>query len=121
MQIPWTPDLRYIPWIIRAHHEKLNGEGYPLGLREPDIPLQSRIMMICDIFDALCAADRPYKKAIPVADALVILQKSANRNEIDEELLRIFIADRIYERGTARDDVNSASALDEPVGLSSET
>ena len=58
-----------------AHHEKLNGEGYPLGLREPDIPLQSRIMMVCDIFDALCAADRPYKKAVPVADALAVARE----------------------------------------------
>jgi HD-GYP domain-containing protein (c-di-GMP phosphodiesterase class II) len=77
-------------------------------------------MMISDIFDALCAADRPYKKAIPVADALVILQKAANHNEIDEELLRIFIANRIYERGATLDDSGGTRSVDEPVGLSNE-
>src|SRR5579864_7419132 len=67
LQIPWTKQIREIPRIVRAHHEKLNGTGYPYKLRSDEIPVQAKIMTICDIFDALSASDRPYKKAV-VAD-----------------------------------------------------
>ena len=70
MQIPWTREIRGIPEIARAHHEKLDGSGYPYKLKGEDIPVQARMMTICDIFDALSAADRPYKKAVPPERAL---------------------------------------------------
>src|SRR5262249_12119749 len=73
-QIPWTKDLRRIPNIAYAHHEKLNGAGYPRKIKGDEIPLQTKIMTIADIFDALSARDRPYKRAVPVAKALDILQ-----------------------------------------------
>jgi HD-GYP domain-containing protein (c-di-GMP phosphodiesterase class II) len=95
--IPWTQELRFIPWIVRAHHEKLNGKGYPYRLRGDEIPIQAQIMVICDVFDALCSADRPYKKAVPLNAALEILEAAAHRNEIDPELFRIFTDARIYE------------------------
>ena len=63
--IPWTDELAGIPEIAGRHHEKLDGTGYPDGLVASEIPLQSRIMTICDIYDALTATDRPYKKAAP--------------------------------------------------------
>ncbi len=63
LQIPWTKEIREIPRIARAHHEKLNGTGYPYKLRGDEIPVQAKIMTICDIFDALSASDRPYKRA----------------------------------------------------------
>ena len=97
-QIPWTREMRGIPRIARAHHEKLNGTGYPLGLREPDIPLPTKMMTICDIFDALNAADRPYKAAVPVERALKILEESVRDNELDAELFRLFLEAKIYER-----------------------
>lgn len=97
-QIPWTRELRGIPRIARAHHEKLNGSGYPMGLREPDIPLPTKIMTICDIFDALNAADRPYKAAVPVERALKILEESVRDNELDAELFRLFHEAKVYER-----------------------
>jgi hypothetical protein len=62
-QIPWTREFRRIPEIARSHHEKLDGSGYPFGFRGDQIPLQSRMMTIADIYDALTATDRPYKKA----------------------------------------------------------
>jgi HD-GYP domain-containing protein (c-di-GMP phosphodiesterase class II) len=96
-QIPWTPDLRYIPWIVRAHHEKLNGKGYPNGLRDDEIPVQAKIMSICDIFDALCSADRPYKKAVPINLAFEILENAVHRNELDSELFRIFMEARVFD------------------------
>lgn len=95
-QIPWTPDLRYIPSIVRSHHEKLNGTGYPYGLCGDNIPIQAKMMIICDIFDALCSADRPYKRAVPLTRAFEILEIAAKKNEIDSDLLRIFTENRIF-------------------------
>ncbi len=97
-EIPWTRELRGIPRIARAHHEKLNGKGYPDGLREAEIPLPTKIMTICDIFDALNAADRPYKPAVPVERALTILEESVRENELDPELFRLFLEAKVYER-----------------------
>jgi len=97
-QIPWTKDLRRIPEIARAHHEKLNGTGYPYKLHGDEIPLPTKMMTICDIFDALTASDRPYKRAVPVDRALSILESSVSGDEIDGELFRIFRDSKVYER-----------------------
>lgn len=96
-QIPWTKELKNIPEIAYGHHEFLNGEGYPRHLREDQIPIPSKIMTICDIFDALTASDRPYKKAIPTPKALEILRMEAEKGHIDAELLKIFIERKIYQ------------------------
>jgi HD-GYP domain-containing protein (c-di-GMP phosphodiesterase class II) len=96
-QIPWTREFRRVPEIARSHHEKLDGSGYPDGLRADQIPLQSRIMTIADIFDALAAADRPYKRAVPVDQALDILQRERQAGLIDGALLDVFIGARVYE------------------------
>jgi hypothetical protein len=95
-QIPWTADLKRVPLIAYAHHEKLDGTGYPRNLAPGDIPLSSQIMTICDIFDALTAADRPYKKAIPTEKALDILGFEVKEGKIDPELFQIFLAAKIY-------------------------
>jgi HD-GYP domain-containing protein (c-di-GMP phosphodiesterase class II) len=97
-QIPWTKELRRVPEIARAHHEKLNGGGYPDGWRAPDIPVQTRMMTISDIFDALTSRDRPYKPAVPVERALDILGQERKSGALDGDLLRIFIAVRPWER-----------------------
>ena len=95
-QIPWTRDLRRIPAIAYAHHEKLNGAGYPNRLTAESIPVQSKMMTVADIYDALTASDRPYKKAMPVEKALDILQMEVKSNALDPELLRIFIESKTY-------------------------
>lgn len=95
-QIPWTAEYRGIPEIARAHHEKLNGQGYPNGLTATDIPVQAKMMTICDIFDALSASDRPYKRAVPTDRALDILQLCVRDEEIDSELFRLFLEAQIY-------------------------
>ncbi|HKW76392.1 MAG TPA: HD domain-containing phosphohydrolase [Terriglobales bacterium] len=97
-QIPWTSELRNVPDIARGHHEKLNGTGYPYKLSAPEIPLQTRMMTISDIFDALAAADRPYKKAVSVERALEILELSVREGELDSALFAVFCEAEIYRR-----------------------
>ena len=87
-QIPWTSELRNVPEIARGHHEKLNGTGYPYKLSAPEIPVQTRMMTISDIFDALAAADRPYKKAVSIERALEILDLSVHDGELDPACLK---------------------------------
>jgi HD-GYP domain-containing protein (c-di-GMP phosphodiesterase class II) len=98
VQIPWTEELTRIPEIVQGHHEKLNGKGYPRGVTGQDIPLETRFMTVSDIFDALTASDRPYKKAIPVEKALSILRMEAERGELDSDAVDLFIESRVYER-----------------------
>lgn len=89
--IPWTSNLAQLPNIAYAHHEKLDGSGYPRGLTREDIPVQSKIMTIADIYDALTASDRPYKPALPAERALDILQYEAKAGKLDSDLLQAFI------------------------------
>jgi len=90
-QIPWTRTLRRVPDIAYGHHEKLTGRGYPRSLKEIDIALPTRMMTISDIYDALTASDRPYKRAVPRDKAFDILSDEAKRGEVDGDLLKIFI------------------------------
>lgn len=98
-QIPWTGEFERIPEIAYAHHEKLDGSGYPRQLKAIDIPIQSKMMTISDIFDALVAWDRPYKKAVPVERALDILGYEADAGKLDQQLLDVFIKSKVFERG----------------------
>jgi HD-GYP domain-containing protein (c-di-GMP phosphodiesterase class II) len=95
-QIPWTTEIRNIPTIASAHHEKLNRTGYPARLSASEISLQSKMMTISDIFDALAASDRPYKKAVPWDRALDILFDEAKKGFIDGGLLRLFRAAAVF-------------------------
>ncbi len=95
-KIPWTQDLSSVPKIASAHHEKLNGEGYPYGLKEDDICIPSRMMSICDIYDALVATDRPYKSSIKAEKALEIIQSEADHGILDQELVKIFIDEDVF-------------------------
>ncbi|MBK9294029.1 MAG: GAF domain-containing protein [Oligoflexia bacterium] len=96
-RIAWTDNLQSVPEIAHAHHEKLDGTGYPRKLLADQIPIQSRMMAISDIYDALTAFDRPYKKAVDVTRALDILNDEAKQGKLDKELLKVFIEARIYE------------------------
>ena len=95
-KIPWTPVMRGIPEIAYGHHEKLDGSGYPRGLTADQIPLQARMMTISDIYDALTAQDRPYKRAVSPPVALDILHDEARQGKLDGDLLDIFVNKRIY-------------------------
>lgn len=95
-QIPWTREIRSIPMIARAHHELLDGSGYPYKLRRSQIPVQSRLITITDIFDGLSAADRPYKKALLAEKALNILGEMVARGQLDAALFQLFVEAKIY-------------------------
>jgi len=98
-QIPWPDDLRNIPDIAHKHHEKLDGSGYPLGICDPaKISIQSRIMTIADIWDALAAADRPYKKAVPFERCCSILREEASQGKLDSDLVEVLIGIKASER-----------------------
>lgn len=96
-QIPWTSEIRNIPEIARGHHEKLNGQGYPYKLAAPEIPVQTRMMTISDIFDALSAADRPYKRSVGLERALQILTFAVHDGELDAALFQVFLDAKVYE------------------------
>lgn len=96
-QIPWTRELKGIPEIAYGHHEKLNGRGYPRAIGAEAISVQTRMMTISDIFDALTATDRPYKRAVPLERALDILRMEAKDGMLDEHLLQSFIAAKVFD------------------------
>ncbi|MDA3901797.1 MAG: HD domain-containing protein [Spirochaetes bacterium] len=89
-RIPWPKEFKNIPEIAWMHHEKLDGTGYPRGVTESKIPVGAQIMAIADIYDALTASDRPYKKALSHERAMQILQSEADLNKISMPLLEVF-------------------------------
>jgi HD-GYP domain-containing protein (c-di-GMP phosphodiesterase class II) len=95
--IPWGRNFSQVPFIASRHHEKLDGTGYPQKLSADGIPLRARMMAIADIFDALTASDRPYKKAMPLERALKILGFEANDGKLDSELLMVFVEREVYK------------------------
>lgn len=97
-RIPWTDELAGIPSIAGAHHEKLDGTGYPSGLQNREIPMPSKIMAIADIFDALTATDRPYKKAVGMELSLDILSQEAKQGKLDKDILQTFIESKVYKK-----------------------
>lgn len=101
-RIPWTKELENIPEIVRAHHERLNGSGYPYHMKSEQILPQSKMMAIADVFDALTARDRQYKKAVPIAKALDIIGSDVNSQLLDPDLFHLFVDAKIYEL-TAKD------------------
>jgi HD-GYP domain-containing protein (c-di-GMP phosphodiesterase class II) len=98
LKIPWTRDLSAVADIAYAHHEKLNGRGYPRKLSANDIPIQSRMMTVSDIYDALTASDRPYKRAISTERALDILRMEVSDGLLDSALVDTFVEAKVYER-----------------------
>jgi HD-GYP domain-containing protein (c-di-GMP phosphodiesterase class II) len=96
-QIAWIDDLGGVPEIAHAHHEKLDGSGYPRGLKADQIPIQSRMMTICDIYDALTAMDRAYKKSVSNERALDILKLEVKEGKLDKNLVDLFIESGVYK------------------------
>ncbi len=90
LRIPWNCDLRKVPEIAGAHHEKLDGSGYPRGLESDEIPVRVRILTIADIFDAATAWDRPYCDPLAIEDTTRLLLAQADRGELDRDLVEIF-------------------------------
>ena len=97
-QIPFTKKLKNIPHFAGSHHEFLNGKGYPKGLKGDEIPLEGRMLAVLDITEALTASDRPYKKAMPLAQAFKILGFMVKDGELDGEIVDLLIKEKVYER-----------------------
>ncbi len=97
IQIPWSSEYSNIPDIVHAHHEKLDGSGYPRRLSSEEIPIQAKMMAITDIYDALVAMDRPYKRSMTHEQALNILESEVKANKLDKTLFQIFTEAKIAE------------------------
>ena len=96
-QIPFTKKLKNIPGFAGAHHEFINGKGYPLGLKGDEIPFEGKLMAVTDIAEALTASDRPYKKAMPLETVNRILRSMAQKEELDNNLVELFIEKEVYK------------------------
>ncbi|HLE11087.1 MAG: hypothetical protein A2504_01680 [Bdellovibrionales bacterium RIFOXYD12_FULL_39_22] len=95
-QLSFPKHLKNIPAIAAAHHEKVNGTGYPHALKGDQIPVQAKILGIADIFEALTAKDRPYKKGKALSETLFILGKMVENGELDQDIFNIFMDNKIY-------------------------
>ncbi len=97
-QIPWTTNLAQVAEIAHGHHEKLDGTGYPRGIRASEIAIQTRIMTVADIFDALTASDRPYKKALSAQRATEILDMEAKAGMLDGDVVALVLDSGVHHR-----------------------
>lgn len=96
--LPFPKHLKNVPEYAGGHHEKMDGSGYPRGLKREEMSVQARIMAIADIFEALTAKDRPYKEGKKLSESLRILQLMKEQNHIDPDLFELFVKERIYEK-----------------------
>ncbi|MCB6183860.1 GAF domain-containing protein [Leeia sp. TBRC 13508] len=94
--LPWPPHLARVPEFAGGHHERMDGKGYPKGLTKEEMSVQARMMGIADIFEALTAADRPYKPGLKLSVALTILGKMCKDQHIDPDLFEIFVKEKVY-------------------------
>jgi len=96
--LPFPRHLKHVPEYAGGHHEKMDGSGYPRGLKREQMSVQARIMAIADIFEALTAKDRPYKPGKKLSESLRILGMLKEEHHIDPDLFKLFITERIYEK-----------------------
>ena len=97
-QLPYPKQLKNVPEFAGGHHEKLDGTGYPKGLKGNEMSTQAKIMAIADIYEALTAADRPYKDGKRLSQAMRIMGYMKNDYHIDEELFEIFVKSGVYKK-----------------------
>jgi hypothetical protein len=95
-ELPFPKKLAHVPEYAGGHHEKLNGKGYPFGLTSEQLSLQARIMAVADIFEALTAHDRPYKRPMPLSKAVQIMGFFVKDEELDPDVVDVFLKGRIF-------------------------
>jgi len=103
-KIPFTKELQNVPQYAAGHHEYLDGTGYPRGLKGDEISIQSRIMCIADIYDALSSTDRPYKKAMPIEETVNILRNEIKAGKLDGDIVEMFIRRKLYQKPSFEED-----------------
>jgi HD-GYP domain-containing protein (c-di-GMP phosphodiesterase class II) len=96
--LPWPKHLTRVPEYAGGHHERMDGKGYPRGLTREQMSVQARCMGIADIFEALTARDRPYKKGKTLSESLEILGRMKLNHHIDPDLFDIFVRKKVYRR-----------------------
>ena len=94
--LPWPKHLKHVPEFAGGHHERMDGKGYPKGLKREEMSVQARIMGIADIFEALTARDRPYKPAMKISEALHIMASFSSKGHIDPDLFDVFVREKVY-------------------------
>ncbi len=97
-KLPYPKNLKHVPEFAGGHHEKLDGTGYPKGLKDEEMSVQAKMMAIADIYEALTAADRPYKDGKKLSQAMRIMGFMKKDYEIDEELFEIFVKEGVYKK-----------------------
>ncbi len=100
--LPWPRHLKNVPEYAGGHHERMDGKGYPRGLTREQMSVQARMMGVADIFEALTAADRPYKSGMKLSQALAIMQKMVQGGHIDPDLFEVFVQGKVYQRYAER-------------------
>ncbi len=112
--LPWPKHLQRVPEYAGGHHERMDGKGYPRGLTRDQMSVQARVMGIADIFEALTARDRPYKKGKTLTESLQILGKFKQGGHIDPDLFDVFIRQKVYQRYAEQFlDANQIDRVDE--------
>ncbi|MEN9683029.1 MAG: hypothetical protein RLZZ427_780 [Pseudomonadota bacterium] len=96
--LPWPKHLRNVPEYAGGHHERMDGRGYPKGLRREEMSVQARMLAIADVFEALTAADRPYKNGKPLSEALRIMKFLRDDHHIDPDLFDVFVQEGVFAR-----------------------
>lgn len=116
--LPFPKHLKNVPEIAGGHHERMDGKGYPLGLTRDQMSVQARLMGIADIYEALTATDRPYKRPMSVSQALNIMSKMRDDQHIDPDLFEVFVREKVYLQyaemyvpEAQRDDVDEEALL----------
>ena len=100
-ELPFPRSLEGVPEIAGSHHERVDGRGYPNRLRGDDITMQGRILGLADVFEALTAADRPYKPARTLSETLRILESMREEGALDPDLYEFFVKEKVYLRYAA--------------------
>ncbi len=94
--LPWPAHLKNVPEYAGGHHERMDGKGYPKGLKRDEMSVQARIMGIADVFEALTAKDRPYKPGKPLSESLQIMGKFVLNGHLDPDLFQIFVREKVW-------------------------
>ena len=100
--LPWPSHLRNVPEYAGGHHERMDGKGYPRGLQREQLSWQARMLGLADIFEALTAADRPYKQSMTLSQALAVMRKMVQGGHIDPDLFDVFVQGKVYQRYAER-------------------
>lgn len=99
--LPWPGHLQHVTEYAGGHHERMDGTGYPKGLKRGEMSWQARMMGIADVFEALTAKDRPYKDGMKLSQALSILEAFKNNGHIDPDLYAVFVQSEVYRQYAA--------------------